>query len=397
MAFLHNRTVNLLNLHYIVASIAQSGGGAFYGVWLLKAGLAPASVLVTLAGIFALRFVVRPIVLPLAIRLGLRALVILGTVAMGISFMVLAEVHGADWTLVRLVLVAAVADVLYWPSYHAYFAALGDADHRGQQLGLREASVAAVGIATPLATGWLLVVFGPRAAFYTSAAAAALAAIPLLWTPDVRVKRAAPGAFRAAISGAMLFIGDGWISAGYLIAWQLALFLALGRNVMAYGSALAIAAFVGVVGGLFLGRLIDAGRGARAVWLAGGVLVLVIMLRAAAAQQPILAVGANALGALVACLYIPTVMTAVYNQAKRSPCVMRFHITAEAGWDIGVSTGLCIAALLVWAGIAVAPTILVSLVGAVFVLAQLRRYYRHHASETVRATQLLPEETGKVL
>jgi|HubBroStandDraft_6_1064221.scaffolds.fasta_scaffold213264_2 DHA1 family inner membrane transport protein len=396
MAFFHNRTVNLLNLHYIIASIAQSGGGAFYGVWLLKSGIALPGVLLTLAAIFALRLVMRLIVLPLAIRFGLRSLVALGTIAMGLSFVFLAEVHGADWSLLRLVLAASLADSIYWPSYHAYFAALGDADHRGQQLGLREGSVAVLGIVSPLATSWLLVVFGPRAAFYTTGAFAALAALPLLWMPDVRIAPTAPGALRAAVSGAMLFVGDGWIAAGYFIVWQVALFLALGRDVMAYGGALAIAALVGAASGLFLGRLIDAGRGTRAVWLSGGVLVFVILMRAAVAWQPALAIAANALGAFVACLYVPTMMTAVYNQAKRSPCVMRFHIVAEGGWDVGVTTGLSLAALLVWRGSAVATTILLSLAGAAFVLVLLGRYYTAHPTETVDASQTRPEEAAKI-
>jgi len=396
MAFLHNRTVNLLNLHYIIGSFAQSGGAAFYVVWLTKSGIGVAGVLLAMAAIFASRLVIRMALLPFAIRIGLRRLVIIGTVAMGISFVFLAEVHGADASLLRLVLVAAIADTIYWPSYHAYFAALGDADHRGQQIGLREAMTAAMGIVGPLATGFLLVASGPRAAFYTTAAVQTIAAIPLLWTPDVAVARKVPGAFRAAISGVMLFIGDGLIAAGYFIVWDLTLFLALGRDVMAYGGALAVAALVGAVSGLILGRLIDAGRGARAVWLSGSVLVFVILMRALSAGHPVLAVTANALGALVACLYVPTIMTAVYNQAKRSPCVMRFHIAAEGGWDIGVTTGLCFAAWLVRRGIPVDTTVLLALAGAAFVIVLLRRYYAGHPTETVDASKTQGEEAAQI-
>ena len=138
---------------------------------------------------------------------------------------------------------------------------------------------------------------------------------------------------------------------------------------MAYGGALAVSALVGAVSGLFLGRLIDSGRGARAVWIAGGVLTLVNSpARRSRRAHPLLAVLANALGAFVACLYVPTMMTAVYNQAKRSPCVMRFHIAAEGGWDVGVTTGLSLSAMLVWLGFSIAHTILLSLVGAAFTL-----------------------------
>jgi hypothetical protein len=137
---------------------------------------------------------------------------------------------------------------------------------------------------------------------------------------------------------------------------------------------------------LVLGRYIDSGKGGQAVWVSLGLLSLVIMLRAGVHDHPVLAVVANAMGALVGCLYVPTMMTAVYNQAKRSPCVLRFHIAAEGGWDVGVATGLCLAAAVTWYGGSLSLTILMALIGAVFVFALLQRYYAAHPLEAVDAT-----------
>jgi MFS family permease len=375
MAFFHNRTVNLLNLHYWITSVALGGGGAFWSVYLLKAGLSVPGVLLMSATTFGLRLILRSFLLLLGVRVGLRRLVVIGTVLMGISFPFLTPVHGVGWPLVWLVIVTALADTVYWPSYHAYFAALGDEEHRGQQLGIREAISALLGIVSPLVAGWLLVGFGPRVAFFTTGVVQALAALPLLWTPDVPIARRAPGAFRAALSGAMLFVGDGWVSSGYFIVWQLALFITLGENYLAYGA----------VGGLVLGRYIDSGKGGQAVWVSIGLLSLVIMLRAGVHDHPVLAVAANAMGALVGCLYVPTMMTAVYNQAKRSPCVLRFHIAAEGGWDVGVATGLSLAAAVTWYGGSLSLTILMALMGAAFVFSLLQRYYATHPLEVVDA------------
>jgi MFS family permease len=385
MAFFHNRTVNLLNLHYWITSVALGGGGAFWSVYLLKAGLSVPGVLLMSAITFALRLILRSFLLLLGVRVGLRWLVVIGTILMGISFPFLTPVHGVGWPLVWLVVVTALADTVYWPSYHAYFAALGDEEHRGQQLGVREAISALLGIVSPLVAGWLLVSFGPRVAFFTTGVIEALAALPLLWTPDVPIARRAPGAFRAALSGAMLFVGDGWVSSGYFVVWQLALFITLGQNYLTYGGALAVAALVGAVGGLVLGRYIDSGRGGQAVWVSLGLLSLVILLRAGVQDHPVLAVAANAMGALVGCLYVPTMMTAVYNQAKRSPCVLRFHIAAEGGWDVGVASGLSLAAAVTWYGGSLSLTILMALIGAVFVFILLQRYYAAHPLEVVDA------------
>jgi MFS transporter len=383
MAFFHNRTVNLLNLHTVIGTAAQSGGGAFFSIYLLKSGIGVPGTLLALAALFAARLVLRTMLLPFAIRFGLKRVIILGNLVMAIQFVFLAHVTGANLSLIALLFVGSLGDTIYWPSYHAYFAAAGDEAHRGQQLGIREAVNALIGIVSPLFAGLLLVTFGPYVAFYVTAAIQALATVPLLFTPDVKVARSAPGAFRAALSGASLFVADGLIAAGYFVVWQVALFLALGENIMAYGGALAIAAAVGAVSGLFLGKLIDAGRGGRAVWIAAGVTVFVIVLRAFSLSSPLWAVTANALGAFVSCLYIPTMMTAVYNQAKRSPCVMRFHIAAEGGWDIGISSGLALAALMVWLGRPIGNTVLIALIGAAIVFVILRRYYAEHRGEAI--------------
>lgn len=375
MAFFRNNAVNLLNLHFAVHAAAMYGGGAFFTVYLLKSGISVPGVLAALAAILAGRFIIRPLVLVLAVRWGIRWLLIAGTVLTALQFPLLAEVNGIGPALFALLVVAAISNTFYWTTYHAYFAALGDHEHRGHQLGVREAIGAIVSIASPLATGWALVTFGPRLAFGATAVIQLLAALPLAWTPDVVVARHAPGAFRAALSGLLLFFADGWIAAGYVILWQIALFVSLGENFLTYGGALAMAAFVGAVGGMLLGRHIDAGHGSRAVWLAFAALALTIALRAAAPGHAALALGANALGALVACLYTPTLMTAVYNMAKRSPCPLRFHIATEGGWDAGGASGCLTMALLVSLGIPVSAGILLSLGGALASFVLLRRYY----------------------
>ena len=50
-----------------------------------------------------------------------------------------------------------------------------------------------------------------------------LAALPILWTPNVVVARMVVGGFRVAIPGALLFAADGWIATGYVFVWQIAL------------------------------------------------------------------------------------------------------------------------------------------------------------------------------
>lgn len=375
MAFFRNSSINLLNLHYGIHCIALSGGAAFFLVYLLKSGVPTPSVLVSLALILLGRLVIRPVVIGLAVRWGLRVMVVAGTLLSALQYPFLAEVHGIGIALAVLIAVAAVGDTVYWTTYHAYFAALGDDDVRGQQIGAREAIAAVVGIASPLLTGWMLVAFGPRVAFGATSGIVALAALPLLWAPKVEVRRRVSGAFRAAVPGMLLFVADGWVAAGYVFVWQIALFLALDQSLLGYGGALAFAALVGAIGGLTLGRHIDAGRGKQAVWYAFGTFALIVALRAVAIGDATLAVLANALGAFGACLYIPTLMTAVYTMAKHSPCTLRFHVATEGGWDVGGAIGLLAAALATGLGIGLWAGVLQSLAGVAAIMIMLRRYY----------------------
>lgn len=379
MAFFGNNVVNRVYLHYAIHALANGMGGIFLLVFLLRAGVSLQDTLLTLSGILAGRFALRPMVLPLAKRFGLKPMVMVGCVLCGVQFPVLAEVDGVGPMLFLFVAVASIGEVFYWTCYHAYFTAVGDSEHRGHQISAREALAAVVGIVAPLLGAWALTALGPRPAFTAVGLIQALSAVPLLYAPNIAVKREAPGAFRAARLGVILFVVDGWFAATYLLIWQVALFLSLGESFSAYGGAMALSALVGAIAGLFLGRHIDAGHGLRAVAIAFAVAMSVVVLRAISLDWPLLAVTANALGALVNCLLVPTQMTPVYNMAKSSPCPLRFHIATEGGWDTGCITASLLAAGLVSMGVSLSYVILLAAPALTGMALLLRGYYLRNA------------------
>ena len=383
MAFLRNTAVNLLNLHYAVHALATGTGGVFFGVFLLRAGVSPAGVLVALSAIFAGRFLLRPLILPLGIRFGLKPLVIVGSLLMAAQYPLLARVQGVDGMLLALCIVSAIGDVCYWTCYHAYFASLGDDEHRGHQISVREAAAAIIGIVAPLLGGWALTTLGPETAFGAVAVVQLLSALPLLGTPEVAVAPRADGALRAAFGGIALFAADGWLSAGIVMIWQIALFNTLSESFTAYGGAMALAALVGAVSSLLLGRAIDAGAGPRAAILAGGAVALTLVLRAFSIGHPALALLANALGAVAMLLYTPTFMTPIYTLAKQSSCTLRFHIATEGAFDVGAGACMLVAALVLHMHGNMTLALLFPLAGCVVVFLLLRRYY---AAALQRAT-----------
>jgi DHA1 family inner membrane transport protein len=375
MPFFTNDAVNRVNLHTGVRALASGAGGAFFFVYLLRAGVpVPITLLAEAAMVFG-RFSLRPLLLWPAKRFGVKPLFIAGAVLIACGYPILAEVHGVGGTLLLLCIVLAVADMTYWVAYNAYFAQVGDVEHRGSQIGAREALVALIGIVAPLLGAGALITAGPRWTFDGVALIQLASIVPLIGAPNVAVKAEAPGAWRAARVGGVLMVSDGWFDATYLTIWQIALFVTLKESFAAYGGALALAGLVGAACALFFGRHIDLGGGRRAVVATYGLATLIVLARAASFGFPWLAVGANALGALLIPLLSPTLGSALYNLAKASPCSFRFHLTTEGGWDVGCFFACLIAAAVAWAGGTLAIPILLALpaVGASAIV--LRRYY----------------------
>lgn len=379
MAYLKNRDVNFINLHYAFQAMAQGSGGVFLLVFLIKAGLSVPETLLALAGTVLVRFVARLGVVPFARVVGVRASLICGCILMAFQYPLSAEVQGLNWALVARCLVSGVGDAVYWSSYHAYFAALGDSESRGHQVSAREAIAAAIGIVAPLFGAWAITTLGPLPAFAAIGMIQAAGALPLLGTPDVRIPARVPSFLRAARLGITLFTLHGWFTATFILIWQIALFRTLGDSLSAFGGTMALAAVAGASGGLLLGKGIDSGRGASTVVIVLLAIMSVTVLRASSLGSAGTAIAANAIGTFAMCFYVPTLMAPLYNLAKASPCTLRFHVATESAWDLGCGSAALLAAWVASSGSPLSWIVLLALPATAAQTWVLKRYYRRHA------------------
>lgn len=375
MSFFGNDAINRVNVHTGIQTLAQSAGGVFVLVYLLQAGVPLPLVLLTQAAMSAARFVLRPFVVPLARRIGLRGTLIAGTILEAAIFPILPQVNGPGIWLAIVIVVGAVGSVLYWTSYHAYFAALGDPEHRGGQIGAREALAALINVVAPLAGGWALATLGPLPAFCAVGVIQALAAGPLLGAPRISIPQTASGGLRAAAFASAMMASDGWFGAGYHYIWMIALFVTLGSDFQVYGGALALAGVAGAAAGLVVGRLVDLGHGRRSTLTAYAIGIAVVIARASSLGNPWLAVMANAAGALFVGLQATVMMTPIYNLQQRAPCPLRFSVATEGGWDLGAACACSLAAALTAMGQPLSVSILLALPGAAAAVALLWRAY----------------------
>lgn len=376
MAFLRNRDVNLLSLHYAFQALAQGSGGVFLLVYLLKSGLSVKETILALAATIFLRLVARRGVAPFAMRWGLRTTLMAGCLVMAAQYPLSAAIDGIGWGLVARCLATGVGEAFYWTAFHAYFASVGDSEHRGHQIGAREALAAGIGILAPLFGAWALMNLGAGAAFAAIGGIQALGIVPLLRAPSVDVVKDAPGMREAARLGGLIYLANGWFATSFVLVWQVALFLSLSGSLSAYGGTMAIAAIAGGAGGLMLGKLLDGGYGARATVIIFAGIALAVVFRASSLGVPELAVIANAVGAFAICFYVPAINTPVYNLAKASPCSLRFHVATEDNWDRGALAACATSVILLSLGAGLSSLILLALASCIAHALLLRRYYR---------------------
>jgi len=357
-----NSDVQRLTLHVAISSFASALSSVFSVVFLVRAGLTPTQVFLAAGAFVAARLVMRPVVLAVAPVMGVRRALIVGIVLNAASCPMLAPVHGVGLALAAYIAVGALGQAFYWTCFHIFFSAHSDADRRGSQLAFLQVLSALAALFGPAIGGVLLTRAGPWVAFGTAALVALLSVLPILRIAEPRIERAVPdGAYAAAKNGAMVYFADGWMQVSLTTAWSIVMFQGLGGRYDSFGGTLSLAGLAGAVGGMVLGRLIDKGHARRALWLNAFILAAGLVLRSITFGHAG-AVIAVAIGTtLLSGLYMPAWMTPVYNEARISPCLLRFQFAAESGWDMGGMLAGALAAAMCYCGLPVEAAILLAL------------------------------------
>ena len=386
MARSANSDLNRLTLHSALQQLAWSVTDAFSAVFLYRQGLEPATIYLAIAGVLALRFLLRPTVLAIVARTGLKTTLMAGAALSALQAALLAPIRGVDAALVAYVVVSAVAEVLYWSSYHAMFASVGDAERRGSQVGLRQLLVAAAGVAGPAAGGLALAISAPgspsaprgrcnsprsrrssaapigrwraspRRALFAPRSAARCRSPP---TAGFSAAPAGPGAWSSSRRSAPVSTRSAASSPRRRWQARSAGWRSVARSTLAARRAR---------------------RGSTPLVLAA-TLAAKAMCGEQAIAVLVVAIGAALLGGL----YNPSLMTAIYNEAKASPCPLRYHLALEAAWDVGGALACLAAAAVLACGARLQFVILLALPLVALQAAGLRASYAARREATAVA------------
>jgi hypothetical protein len=366
-----------ITLHSALQSFAENTGGLFMVAFLVRQGVSQPLALASFAALVAVRYAMRPLILPLAVARGIKTVVMLGIVIRALGYVLLGFVQRADGWMLAYVMAMGLGSVLYWTAWHGWNAAIAEGGARGRQVSLQQAATASVAIVAPVIGGMIHDSLGGVAGFALIAAIQLAAALPLLRAGNVAVAHQVM-LDRALIRFAQpLYCAEGVHSGAVNVVWNLALFVSLGERFGAFGGTMALSGACAAGASLVVGRRIDAGHGRAMVPLAYGAAALAVMVKAAAWHHPVAAVAATALGALVTPVTQVALLAPLYAMARRSACPLRFAMATEAGWDMGAALACLIAAAALALGFSYTLPILVGLGGVATVMVMLRRWYAH--------------------
>ena len=357
-----------LYLHSGLQSFVEAGGGIFIAGFLVSRGFSFPAALASFALIVLSRLALRGLVLPLALRAGLRSVLLTGIAVRAASFAMLPFVHEVGPLLALFLAVSGLGSVLYWTAWHAFLPALTETGRGGQQVSVQQATSALVGIAAPAMGGLLLAHGGPDLAFAVIALLQLASALPLLGAPNPAIDPSAVLEPGAASYARRLYFNEGFHSGCAVVIWNLALFATLGEHFDQFGAAMAAAGVAAAAGSLVVGRRIDGGRPRHSLVIAYGAAALALAAKGTALGHPLLAVAATALGALVVPMTSTAMLAPLYAMARQGPCLLRFSMASEGGWDLGCAAASLIAAALLALGVGFRLPILLGL-GAIAAMA----------------------------
>jgi len=364
-----------LYLHSGLQSFVEAGGGIFIAGFLVSRGFSFPAALASFALIVLSRLALRGLVLPLALRAGLRSVLLTGIAVRAASFAMLPFIHEVGPLLALFLAVSGLGSVLYWTAWHAFLPALTETGRGGQQVSVQQATSALVGIAAPAMGGLLIAHGGPDLAFAMIALLQLASALPLLGAPNPAIDPSAVLEPGAASYARRLYFNEGFHSGCAVVIWNLALFATLGEHFDQFGAAMAAAGVAAAAGSLVVGRLIDGGRPRHSLVIAYGAAALALAAKGTALGHPLLAVAATALGALVVPMTSTAMLAPLYAMARQGPCLLRFSMASEGGWDLGCASASLIAAALLALGAGFRLPILIGLAAIAAMAWMLSRWY----------------------
>jgi hypothetical protein len=249
----------------------------FEPIFLFKAGFSIPQVLLFYAAMYLAYLVLLPLGGHVCRRHGNEHTMLLASPFLVTYYVALYSVAYSDWALVVAVFALAVQKVLYWPGYHANFAAGGEVKKDGREVANAAAIAGFVNVLAPAVGGFLVVTLGFPALFLIVSLLIFVSNLPLLRTPEVFIPQ--PFSYKAAWARlanpanrhrflSFFAYGEQLIA---MIAWPLYV-MAVIPSAVAMGLVISLSQLFNVFSTLYMGRVTDEEDGRREAVVRSGAL-----------------------------------------------------------------------------------------------------------------------------
>jgi hypothetical protein len=377
MSYLGNSTINCLNIQGALMGLLEQASVLFAPIYFYTQGFSLPEVFVLLAVMNAVRLPLRLLSFPIVRRVGLRAALMVGAAGYCLSFPMLNFVKGWDGWLIAFVLGFGGFNALYWHCYHTFYSMAGEKEHRGRHLSVALGLGTAVCALAPVLSGILIARTGFQKYFLLPIPLMLLMLAVLSRSRDVPVHRVPWREGRSLMFnlGARIHVAEASVVFPLNVGWMFVVYFFTRGRMAEFGGIVTFGMVIQILYQLWLGNVVDRGAGRSVAHVAGGLRL------------------AQALGMAMCPLSLPRILalqtlsgatnvhhglactTTMYNAGKGSHDPFWYWLFAESAFDLGTIIGAGLVALLVYLGVPVQLTILVSLPGITAVWWLTHRYF----------------------
>lgn len=377
MAYLRNSTINCLNIQGALMGLLDQATLVFAPIYFYTQGFTLPEVFVLLAVLNVARLPLRLLSFPIVRRLGLRAALMVSAAGSCLSFPMLNLVKGCGGWLVAFVFVFALFSALYWHCYHTFYSMAGEKEHRGRHLSVALSLGTAVSALAPILSGFLIAKTGFQKYFLLPIPLMLLMLAVLSRSRDVPVHRVPWREGRTLMFnlGARIHVAEASVLFPLSVGWTFVVYLFTGGRMAEFGGIVTFGLVIQILYQLWLGHIVDRGAGRSVAHVAGG---LRLVQAVGMAMCPLSLPRILALQTLSGATNVHhglALTTTMYNAGKGSHDPFWYWLFAESAFDFGTILGAGAVALLLYLGVPVQLTLLLSLPGIAAVWWLTHRYF----------------------
>ena len=368
MGYITNKTINCLNIHAALLSLVEQACLMFGPIYIYTIGFSLPEVFLLYGGLNVARIPFRFLSFPTVRLIGLKGALMLGTTGFCLSFPLLPMVKGYDIWLALYVIMFGIFSAMYWHCYHCFYSLAGEAEHRGKHLSVAVGLSTAVSAVAP----WL----GTMLISYSGFGAYFLLPLPILLVMlfflsrcqniPVAKKSWKEGRKLMFNLGAKIHLAESTVYYVMSISWVFMLYFYV-EKFTTFGVILTFGIAVQVLYQLWLGKIIDHGKGRMVAHIAGVLRVLLVLCRALVPLNMPRVLALETLWAASNVHHAIAQPTVMYNTGKNSGDAFWYWLFAEMAFDIGSAIGAIAAALLLFYGTPLNIVVLLALPGVLTV------------------------------